>query len=150
MHKFKVKRNSWPKTRGVAMNPVDHVCVHPSAYPRTGLTCALLYSLTVVATINISARLRPSLGTRHRVKRPVSSRPEEPVSYAVLKRPRNKGAAWEVLRVLDGADIGCIRGTVMADLSSRCLRVATKVSEFELQCPDNFQCICMIIAFFTP
>ena len=25
-HKFAVKRNSWPKTRGVAMNPVDHVC----------------------------------------------------------------------------------------------------------------------------
>lgn len=24
MHKFAVKRNSWPKTRGVAMNPVDH------------------------------------------------------------------------------------------------------------------------------
>lgn len=24
-HKFAVKRNSWPKTRGVAMNPVDHV-----------------------------------------------------------------------------------------------------------------------------
>lgn len=23
-HKFKVKRNSWPRTRGVAMNPVDH------------------------------------------------------------------------------------------------------------------------------
>ncbi|KAJ3307101.1 60S ribosomal protein L2A [Kappamyces sp. JEL0829] len=23
-HKFRVKRNSWPKTRGVAMNPVDH------------------------------------------------------------------------------------------------------------------------------
>lgn len=23
-HKYKVKRNSWPKTRGVAMNPVDH------------------------------------------------------------------------------------------------------------------------------
>ncbi|PWN50539.1 putative RPL2A-ribosomal protein L8.e [Violaceomyces palustris] len=23
-HKFKVKRNSWPKTRGVAMNPVEH------------------------------------------------------------------------------------------------------------------------------
>ena len=23
-HKFKVKRNCWPKTRGVAMNPVDH------------------------------------------------------------------------------------------------------------------------------
>ena len=24
MHKYKVKRNTWPKTRGVAMNPVDH------------------------------------------------------------------------------------------------------------------------------
>ena len=23
-HKFRVKRNCWPKTRGVAMNPVDH------------------------------------------------------------------------------------------------------------------------------
>lgn len=23
-HKFRVKRNSWPKVRGVAMNPVDH------------------------------------------------------------------------------------------------------------------------------
>ena len=23
-HRFKVKRNSWPRTRGVAMNPVDH------------------------------------------------------------------------------------------------------------------------------
>jgi large subunit ribosomal protein L8e len=24
-HKYRVKRNSWPRTRGVAMNPVDHV-----------------------------------------------------------------------------------------------------------------------------
>ena len=24
-HKYRVKRNAWPKTRGVAMNPVDHV-----------------------------------------------------------------------------------------------------------------------------
>merc|ERR1712065_391 len=23
-HKYKVKRNCWPRTRGVAMNPVDH------------------------------------------------------------------------------------------------------------------------------
>ena len=23
-HKFKVKRNCWPKVRGVAMNPVEH------------------------------------------------------------------------------------------------------------------------------
>jgi large subunit ribosomal protein L8e len=28
-HKFAVKRNSWPKTRGVAMNPVDHVSFVP-------------------------------------------------------------------------------------------------------------------------
>lgn len=30
-HKFAVKRNSWPKTRGVAMNPVDHVGI-PNLY----------------------------------------------------------------------------------------------------------------------
>ena len=35
-HKFAVKRNCWPKTRGVAMNPVDHVsiqmhCFHSSS-----------------------------------------------------------------------------------------------------------------------
>ncbi len=23
-HKFKVKRNTWPKVRGVAMNPIEH------------------------------------------------------------------------------------------------------------------------------
>ena len=23
-HKYKAKRNSWPKVRGVAMNPIDH------------------------------------------------------------------------------------------------------------------------------
>lgn len=32
-HKFAVKRNSWPKTRGVAMNPVDHVSQSTHALP---------------------------------------------------------------------------------------------------------------------
>lgn len=31
-HKFAVKRNSWPKTRGVAMNPVDHVSLSRPAH----------------------------------------------------------------------------------------------------------------------
>ncbi|KAH7860310.1 hypothetical protein Vadar_011958 [Vaccinium darrowii] len=40
-HKFRVKRNSWPKVRGVAMNPVDHP--HggdKSAGAKTGLIAA--------------------------------------------------------------------------------------------------------------
>lgn len=44
-HKFAVKRNSWPKTRGVAMNPVDHVRCHsyPHYVPRghSNLSCSL-------------------------------------------------------------------------------------------------------------
>merc|ERR1712167_530558 len=42
-HKYRVKRNSWPKVRGVAMNPVEHPhgggnhqhIGHPSTVPRT-------------------------------------------------------------------------------------------------------------------
>ncbi|RZC85262.1 hypothetical protein C5167_041444 [Papaver somniferum] len=44
-HKFKVKRNSWPKVRGVAMNPVEHPhgggnhqhIGHPSTVPRSAV-----------------------------------------------------------------------------------------------------------------
>ena len=41
-HKFAVKRNSWPKTRGVAMNPVDHVRA-PSAIE----SAHLIFNLSV-------------------------------------------------------------------------------------------------------
>ena len=41
-HKFAVKRNSWPKTRGVAMNPVDHVRIYATyVYICTTLTTSL-------------------------------------------------------------------------------------------------------------
>merc|ERR1711879_229240 len=69
-HKFAVKRNSWPKTRGVAMNPVDH--------PHGG------------GNHQHIGKLRPSLAKPHRVKRPVSSLPGEVVCSVVLRRPRTK------------------------------------------------------------
>ena len=70
-HKFAVKRNSWPKTRGVAMNPVDHVRIPyttESAHP----ILILLSSLTEVVTINILVKLRPSPDMPRKVKRQVS------------------------------------------------------------------------------
>jgi len=52
-HKYKVKRNSWPKVRGVAMNPVEHPhgggnhqhVGHPTTQPRNappGQKCGLI------------------------------------------------------------------------------------------------------------
>ena len=91
-HKFHAKRNSWPKTRGVAMNPVDHVrslYVYHTLLFRL-LTCS--YSLTVVVTTSISVKPQPSTVTPQRVKRPVSLLPEELVFCAVHKRPRSRRA----------------------------------------------------------
>lgn len=42
----------------------------------------------VVVIINISAKLRPSRGSQHRVKRPVSLPPDEQVCFVVHKRSR--------------------------------------------------------------
>ena len=52
-HKFAVKRNSWPKTRGVAMNPVDHVRIRFSSI-NLGSYLTLLFSPMAAGTINIS------------------------------------------------------------------------------------------------
>jgi len=86
-HKFAVKRNSWPKTRGVAMNPVDHP--HGVRTFRSGL---LNYILTTprVVTINILVRPRLSQDTPSKVKRLVLSLLGELVCCAVLKRSRTK------------------------------------------------------------
>jgi len=84
-HKFAVKRNSWPKTRGVAMNPVDHVCT-PENYSSTHADT--VPSLTVVVTTSISVRPLRSADTPHKVKRPVSSLRGGRVCYVVLKRRR--------------------------------------------------------------
>ena len=92
-HKFAVKRNSWPKTRGVAMNPVDHVSCGRISLRVSDISSnlSLLYSLTVVVTTSISVRPRPSPATLPRVKRPVLLLPGVLVCSVVPRRPRTKG-----------------------------------------------------------
>lgn len=86
-----MKRNSWPKTRGVAMNPVDHVRNIPATTKlvRTN-PLTVSFSPTVVVTINISVKPLRSHDTLLKVKRRVSLRPEEPVYYVVPKRRRTR------------------------------------------------------------
>ncbi len=90
-HKFAVKRNSWPKTRGVAMNPVDHPHGGVS-FLRCSMGGKTGERLTPAArvTINISVRLRPSQDTLHRVKRRVLLLPDGRVCSVVRKRQRSK------------------------------------------------------------
>jgi hypothetical protein len=85
-HKFAVKRNSWPKTRGVAMNPVDHVRL--CAFHQFSDHTNPLSSLTVVVITSISERPPQSHVTLHKVKRLVSLLPEELVCSVVHKRSR--------------------------------------------------------------
>jgi hypothetical protein len=91
-HKFKPKRNCWPKTRGVAMNPVDH----PHVRTAFDFVHALTRILTIVAInrvvviINTLVKPLPSPDTPSPVKKLVSSPPEEPVSYVVPSRSRSK------------------------------------------------------------
>ena len=66
-HKFAVKRNSWPKTRGVAMNPVDHVRRMLTSVHRAPAN--IRSSLTVVEIINILEKPRPFPDMQHKVKR---------------------------------------------------------------------------------
>ena len=90
-HKFAVKRNSWPKTRGVAMNPVDHVRLSEGTWTtKIIITNISFSSLTVVVTISTLVRRRPSPATPPRVKRPVSLPPGELVSCVVPRRSRIK------------------------------------------------------------
>lgn len=84
-HKFAVKRNSWPKTRGVAMNPVDHP--HGVCTPEFQIKIRILTENRVV-TINILVRLLLSRDTLHKVKRLVSLLLGELVCCVVPRRPR--------------------------------------------------------------
>jgi hypothetical protein len=87
-HKFAVKRNSWPKTRGVAMNPVDHVRIfQASPLTRSNMLTATS-SPTEEEIINISERHPQSLDTLLKVKKPVLLLQGELVYYVVLKRQR--------------------------------------------------------------
>lgn len=98
-HKFAVKRNSWPKTRGVAMNPVDHVCFLYLYNCKNRISDIVFFSLTVVVTTSTLVRPLPCPGTLPVVKRPVLLLPGEPVCFVVPKRPRSKSFNGWVLFV---------------------------------------------------
>jgi hypothetical protein len=128
-HKFAVKRNSWPKTRGVAMNPVDHVGHIPdmNAVDEADMNFS---SLTVVVTTSTSVRPQPSPATPHKVKRPVSSPPGELVSSAVPRRQRYVHP--EILSVMLGqeltisAGVNALRIAVLVGWSSTCSWTAAR------------------------
>ncbi|KAK0732759.1 translation protein SH3-like domain-containing protein [Apiosordaria backusii] len=91
-HKFAVKRNRWPKTRGVAMNPVDHPHGGVSAsHISTRMVCIAELTHLYRVTTSISVRRRPSPDTPPRVKRRVSLLPAERVCCVVPRRRRSKG-----------------------------------------------------------
>lgn len=106
-HKFAVKRNSWPRTRGVAMNPVDHP--HGVSCPRA-LGPAQLLTWHRVVTISTLVRHRRFRGTLFKVKRLVSSLLGELVFCEVPKRPRTRegcdgfhlGSVWACICVFNG------------------------------------------------
>ena len=116
-HKFAVKRNSWPKTRGVAMNPVDHphggvsISRALGGQERAG-TAYLTRSNRV--TINISERLLPSRGTLPRVRRRVLLLRDGRVCYVVPRRPRIKAVmVWFWVGVI-GLHLSLFSRTVIA------------------------------------
>lgn len=92
-HAAKAKRNNWPKTRGVAMNPVDHPHGggnHQVRPPSPLLSSCLRFADANHATHSTLVRRRPSRATPCLVRRPVSSPPAERVSCAVRSRPRTR------------------------------------------------------------
>lgn len=111
-HKFAVKRNSWPKTRGVAMNPVDHPYVTIAFFHESHTNIVIV---TEVVTTSISERHLPSRGTLCKVKRRVLLLREELVCSAVPRRSRIKrcfcsgvftqfGYGWHGIRVFNGME----------------------------------------------
>jgi hypothetical protein len=86
-HKYRVKRNCWPKTRGVAMNPVDHphvrYTVHTLLYTYIDI-CFWLFREEV--TTSISEKPRQSQETLYLDRKPVSLQPAEQVYFEVHKR----------------------------------------------------------------
>jgi len=91
---MKAKRNSWPRTRGVAMNPVDRM---------SPLYCQLTFTNAqipmVVVIINTLVTLRPWHETHPPVKRLVLSPPGEPVSSGVPSTSLPPTSRWK-----DGID----------------------------------------------
>lgn len=122
-HKFAVKRNSWPKTRGVAMNPVDHPHGGVSHGPFPGnlyhgdhrpaglagyLDFCFLETLADMfasrVTTNILVKRLPFRDMLLRVRRRVSSLPDGQVCCVVLKRRRSKKSVAVVMIHLGGLE----------------------------------------------
>lgn len=89
-HKFAVKRNSWPKTRGVAMNPVDHPHGGVSRIEPNKTTIKKTLTYIPRVTINTLVKLPQSPDTRRKVKRRVLLRRDGRVCYVVPRRRRSK------------------------------------------------------------
>jgi len=89
-HKYKAKRNSWPKVRGVAMNVCDNssVCMMIVYSP--------LIILMVVVTINTLVMLLQFAVTHLLVPRLVLLLPAELVVCAVHARWLNKPLSYEL------------------------------------------------------
>ncbi|KAG8935239.1 60S ribosomal protein L2A [Tulasnella sp. 419] len=85
-HKFKAKRYNWPRTRGVAMNPVDHPHGGGNHQVRHSTRPTVLLGLTLY--YSTSEKLPPLQGTLFLVKKSVLLLPAEPVCCAVPSRSR--------------------------------------------------------------
>lgn len=88
-HKFAVKRNCWPKTRGVAMNPVDHPHGGVSKISSSRADSELTHLYRVTTSTLVKPLL--STGTLWPVRRRVSSQPGGLVCCVVPRRSRTKG-----------------------------------------------------------
>jgi large subunit ribosomal protein L8e len=109
-HKYKVKRNSWPKVRGVAMNPVEHPVRHgtprplarpPCFRPVTRAHSHMFFSLcsTEVETISTLVTRPPSAARRPLGKRLASSLPAGPAASVVARRPSRASSRSIRLRI---------------------------------------------------
>ncbi len=92
------------------MNPVDHV----RRYFTIEFESRLMKSpnsLTVVVTINISAKLPPSQDTLPKVKKPVSLPLGEQVCYVVHRRQRIR---WTRVLVESMVECGVLHGFLLS------------------------------------
>lgn len=115
-HKFAVKRNSWPKTRGVAMNPVDHPHggVRSASTPRRATEQEIADTASRVTTNILVRRLR-SRGSRRAVRRPVSLPPGGRVCFGVPRRRRIKAVGLFLVH-RDGVWVASFVGTFQGQI----------------------------------
>lgn len=87
--KYKAKRKSWPKVRGVAMN-VSSPLYASRFLVKQSLLYSLWITLTVVVITSTSVRQLPSEEMHHQVARWVSLLPGELVVSVVPRQPMSK------------------------------------------------------------